>query len=33
MTLLPGDIVTTGTPPGVGMAIKPQPIFPGRAMS
>lgn len=23
MTLLPGDIVTTGTPPGVGMAMKP----------
>ena len=26
MTLLPGDIVSTGTPPGVGMARKP-PIF------
>ncbi len=24
MTLLPGDIITTGTPPGVGMARKPQ---------
>jgi 2,4-diketo-3-deoxy-L-fuconate hydrolase len=24
MTLLPGDIVTTGTPPGVGMGMKPQ---------
>lgn len=24
MTLLPGDIITTGTPPGVGMAMKPQ---------
>ena len=23
MTLLPGDIITTGTPPGVGMAMKP----------
>jgi 2-keto-4-pentenoate hydratase/2-oxohepta-3-ene-1,7-dioic acid hydratase in catechol pathway len=23
MTLLPGDIVTTGTPPGVGMGMKP----------
>jgi 2-keto-4-pentenoate hydratase/2-oxohepta-3-ene-1,7-dioic acid hydratase in catechol pathway len=23
MTLLPGDIVTTGTPPGVGMGKKP----------
>jgi 2,4-didehydro-3-deoxy-L-rhamnonate hydrolase len=24
MTLWPGDIITTGTPPGVGMGIKPQ---------
>ena len=24
MTLHPGDIITTGTPPGVGMARKPQ---------
>ncbi|MBR0874278.1 fumarylacetoacetate hydrolase family protein [Bradyrhizobium tropiciagri] len=24
MTLLPGDIVTTGTPPGVGLGMKPQ---------
>ena len=24
MTLHPGDIITTGTPPGVGMAKKPQ---------
>ncbi len=24
MTLNPGDIITTGTPPGVGMALKPQ---------
>ena len=23
MTLMPGDIITTGTPPGVGMALKP----------
>jgi len=23
MTLLPGDIITTGTPPGVGMGHKP----------
>jgi 5-carboxymethyl-2-hydroxymuconate isomerase len=23
MTLLPGDVITTGTPPGVGMAMKP----------
>jgi len=27
MTLLPGDIITTGTPPGVGMGVKPSPIF------
>ncbi len=27
MTLLPGDIVTTGTPPGVGMGIKPEPVY------
>jgi len=27
MTLLPGDILTTGTPPGVGMGVKPNPIF------
>ena len=27
MTLEPGDIITTGTPPGVGLAQKPQPIF------
>jgi 2,4-diketo-3-deoxy-L-fuconate hydrolase len=27
MTLLPGDIVTTGTPPGVGLGVKPTPIF------
>jgi 2,4-didehydro-3-deoxy-L-rhamnonate hydrolase len=27
MTLEPGDILTTGTPPGVGMGIKPDPIF------
>lgn len=24
MTLMPGDIITTGTPPGVGMALQPQ---------
>ena len=24
MTLKPGDIITTGTPPGVGMAQRPQ---------
>jgi 2,4-diketo-3-deoxy-L-fuconate hydrolase len=33
MTLLPGDIITTGTPPGVGMGMKP-PLFlkPGDVM-
>ena len=24
MTLEPGDVITTGTPPGVGMGMKPQ---------
>ena len=24
MTLMPGDVITTGTPPGVGMGFKPQ---------
>jgi 2,4-diketo-3-deoxy-L-fuconate hydrolase len=35
MTLLPGDIITTGTPPGVGMGIKPTPVFlkPGDVMT
>jgi 2-keto-4-pentenoate hydratase/2-oxohepta-3-ene-1,7-dioic acid hydratase in catechol pathway len=27
MTLFPGDIISTGTPPGVGMGIKPEPVF------
>jgi 2-keto-4-pentenoate hydratase/2-oxohepta-3-ene-1,7-dioic acid hydratase in catechol pathway len=27
MSLHPGDVITTGTPPGVGMGIKPNPIF------
>ena len=27
MTLEPGDIITTGTPPGVGMGRKPQPVY------
>lgn len=27
MTLLPGDVITTGTPPGVGMGQKPEPIY------
>ena len=26
-TLLPGDIILTGTPPGVGAFLKPQPVF------
>jgi 2,4-didehydro-3-deoxy-L-rhamnonate hydrolase len=35
MTLLPGDIITTGTPPGVGMGVKPNPVFlkPGDVMT
>jgi 2,4-diketo-3-deoxy-L-fuconate hydrolase len=34
MTLLPGDIIATGTPPGVGMGMKPVPRFlkPGDVM-
>jgi 2-keto-4-pentenoate hydratase/2-oxohepta-3-ene-1,7-dioic acid hydratase in catechol pathway len=27
MTLEPGDLITTGTPPGVGMGLKPEPRF------
>ena len=27
MTLHPGDIITTGTPPGVGLGKKPHPVF------
>ena len=27
MTLYPGDLITTGTPPGVGMGHKPQPLY------
>ena len=27
MSLQPGDVITTGTPSGVGMGIKPEPIF------
>jgi 2-keto-4-pentenoate hydratase/2-oxohepta-3-ene-1,7-dioic acid hydratase in catechol pathway len=27
MTLEPGDIISTGTPPGVGMGLKPLPQF------
>lgn len=34
MSLQPGDIISTGTPPGVGMGIKPEPIYlrPGQDM-
>ena len=27
MTLHPGDVISTGTPPGVGMGKKPDPVF------
>jgi 2-keto-4-pentenoate hydratase/2-oxohepta-3-ene-1,7-dioic acid hydratase in catechol pathway len=27
MTLCPGDLITTGTPPGVGLGQKPDPIY------
>ena len=35
MTLLPGDVITTGTPPGVGLGQKPSPWYlkPGDAMA
>ena len=26
-TLYPGDLITTGTPPGVGMGVKPNPVY------
>lgn len=34
MSLQPGDVISTGTPPGVGLGIKPQPVFlrPGQIM-
>jgi 2,4-didehydro-3-deoxy-L-rhamnonate hydrolase len=34
MTLEPGDCITTGTPPGVGMGMKPSPVYlkPGDVM-
>jgi ureidoglycolate lyase/2,4-diketo-3-deoxy-L-fuconate hydrolase len=34
MTLQPGDVISTGTPPGVGMGVKPQPVYlrPGQTM-
>ena len=35
MTLNPGDVITTGTPPGVGSGMKPDPVFlkPGDVMT
>jgi 2-keto-4-pentenoate hydratase/2-oxohepta-3-ene-1,7-dioic acid hydratase in catechol pathway len=35
MTLEPGDLITTGTPPGVGMGVKPEPVYlrPGDVIS
>lgn len=27
MALEPGDVITTGTPPGVGMGVKPEPLY------
>ena len=32
--LHPGDVIATGTPPGVGLGVKPEPIFlkPGQVM-
>lgn len=34
ITLHPGDIIATGTPPGVGLGIKPEPVFlkPGQSL-
>ncbi len=34
MSLQPGDVITTGTPPGVGMGQKPEPVWlkPGQVM-
>ncbi|WP_455926070.1 ureidoglycolate lyase [Pseudomonas putida] len=34
MSLQPGDVISTGTPPGVGLGIKPEPVFlrPGQEM-
>jgi 2-keto-4-pentenoate hydratase/2-oxohepta-3-ene-1,7-dioic acid hydratase in catechol pathway len=34
MTLYPGDLISTGTPPGVGMGHKPNPVYlkPGDTM-
>jgi 2-keto-4-pentenoate hydratase/2-oxohepta-3-ene-1,7-dioic acid hydratase in catechol pathway len=35
ITLYPGDIIATGTPPGVGLGMKPSPVFlvPGQVMT
>jgi ureidoglycolate lyase len=35
MSLHPGDIISTGTPPGVGLGIKPSPVYlkPGQGMT
>jgi 2,4-didehydro-3-deoxy-L-rhamnonate hydrolase len=27
MTLMPGDVIATGTPPGVGMGMRPEPVY------
>lgn len=27
MSLQPGDVISTGTPPGVGLGMKPEPIY------
>lgn len=34
MSLQPGDVISTGTPPGVGMGVKPAPVYlkPGQAL-
>ena len=34
ITLHPGDVIATGTPPGVGLGVKPEPVFlkPGQVM-
>ncbi|RMQ40679.1 2-keto-4-pentenoate hydratase/2-oxohepta-3-ene-1 [Pseudomonas cichorii] len=34
MSLQPGDVISTGTPPGVGLGVKPTPVFlrPGQTM-
>ena len=33
-SLMPGDVISTGTPPGVGLGVKPSPVFlkPGQVM-